>query len=60
MKYSSLLEHSDLENEKTEIPPEPIKPPQTNTVKCIYCGKTYKSRGLTKHQNACEKNPNKR
>ena len=60
MNNSSLLEHSHLENEKTEIPPEPIKPPQTNTVKCIYCGKTYKSRGLTKHQNACEINPNKR
>ena len=32
MNNSSLLEHSDFENEKAEIPPEPIKPPQTNTV----------------------------
>ena len=29
MNNSSLLEHTGLENEKDEIPPEPIKPPQT-------------------------------
>ena len=39
MNNSSLLERTDLENEKDEIPPELIKLTQTNTVKCIYCGK---------------------
>jgi hypothetical protein len=29
MNNSLLLEHTDLVNEKDEIPPEPIKPPQT-------------------------------
>ena len=33
MNNSSLLEHTDLENQKDEITPEPIKPPHTNTVK---------------------------
>ena len=33
MNNISLLEHTDLENEKDEIPPEPIKLPHTNTVK---------------------------
>jgi hypothetical protein len=61
MNNSSLLEHTDIENEReNEIPPEPIIPPKANTVNCIHCGKSYTSRGITKHSNACAKNPNKR
>ena len=51
---------TDIENKMTEIPPETIIPPKANTVKCIHCGKSYTSRGITKHSNACGKNPNKR
>ena len=60
MNNSSLLEITDVENERAEIPPETIIPPKANTVKCIHCGKSYTSRGITKHSNACDKNPNKR
>ena len=60
MNNSSLLEITDFENERAEIPPETIIPPKANTAKCIHCGKSYTSRGITKHSNACAKNPNKR
>ena len=54
MNNSSLLEHTGIENEReNEIPPEPIIPPKANTVYCIHCGKSYTSRGITKHSNAC-------
>ena len=56
---SSLLENTDIENERVEIPSETIIPPKANTVNCIHCGKSYTSRGITKHSNACAKNPNK-
>ena len=60
LNNSSLLENTDFEDERAEIPPETIIPPKANTAKCIHCGKSYTSRGITKHSNACAKNPNKR
>ena len=47
MNNSSLLENTDIENERVEIPSETIIPPKANTVKCIHCGKSYTSRGIT-------------
>lgn len=49
LNNSSLLENTDFENERAEIPPETIIPPKTNTAKCIHCGKSYTSRGVTKN-----------
>ena len=49
MNNSSLLEKTDIENKMTEIPLETIIPPKANTVKCIHCGKSYTSRGITKN-----------
>ncbi len=48
MNNSSLLEKTDIENKMTEIPLETIIPSKANTVKCIHCGKSYTSRGITK------------
>ena len=54
MNNSSLFENTDFENDMLpEIPPETLKPPKANMVKCIHCEKSYTSRGITKHSNAC-------
>ena len=40
LNNSSLLENTDFEDERAEIPPETIIPPKANTAKCIHCGKS--------------------
>ena len=50
---SSLLENTDFENERAEIPSETIITPKANTVKCIHCGKSllFGDQKLSKSRN---------